>query len=174
MKKKFFEVSPRGHYDSAPLLIEETPDLEKLFRNPTVIQKPAGQNRKYWESAGASARIATLVTGYLQHPNPEIRIKTLDLYVKYKLFGTADQLLFDILAADPDEEVRREAAKVTWINEKESNCEYAVDKAKDEITYGSENHPVGPTRAKKALALLLDTAPDEKSRKALEQLIQQA
>ena len=32
--KKQIEVSPRGHYDSAPLLLEDTPDLEKLFVDP--------------------------------------------------------------------------------------------------------------------------------------------
>jgi len=56
---------------------------------------------------------------------------------------------------------------------KKVNCEYTVDKAKDEIAYGSEKNPVGPTRAKKALALLVETAPDDKARKALEHIISQ-
>ena len=171
--KATIEVSPWGHYDSAPLLLEENPDLDRLFLDPPIIQKPTEANRKYWASAKASTRLMTLVTGYLQHPNPEVRLKTLNLYIEHKLFGTADQLLFDLLAADPDEAVRREVARVTWLNEKEVNCEYAVDKAKDEIAYGSESHPVGPSRAKKALALLLETAPDEEARNALEKLISQ-
>lgn len=165
------EVSPHGFFDSAPLLIKKNPNLKKLFLHPPIIQKPTAQNRKYWASADEKTRRITLVTGYLQHPNPEVRLKTLNLYVEHELLGHNDQLLFDLLAADPNEAVRREAAKVTWLNEKEVNCKYTVDKAKDEIAYGSENHPVGPTRAKTALTLLLETAPDDKAHQALETLM---
>jgi hypothetical protein len=170
---KTIEVSPRGHYDSAPLLLEEDPDLDKLFRNPPVIQKPTPQNKSYWASADERMRRLTLVTGYLQHPKTSVRLKTLHLYEKYKLFGYMDQILFDVLAADPNDNVRREAARITWINEKEVNCEYAFNKAQDEIMYGAESHPVGPTRARQALNLLLETAPDEAARQALEKMVAQ-
>ena len=170
---KTIEVSPRGFYDSAPLLLEEDPDLDKLFRDPPVIQKPTPQNKSYWASSEEKVRRLTLVTGYLQHPRAGVRLITLKLYGEYKLFGYADQILFDVLAADPDEAVRREAARITWTNEKKVNCEYSFEKAKDEIKYGAESHPVGPTRARKALALLLETAPDEQARKELERLTSQ-
>ena len=55
-RKKRIEVSPRGSgYDSAPLLLEEAPDLEKLIADPPIIQKPTEQNREFWASAEASA-----------------------------------------------------------------------------------------------------------------------
>ncbi len=171
--KKQIEVSPHGVYDSAPLLLDEDPDLEQLFVDPPIIQKPTEQNRQFWASAEASAQLCriTLVTGYLQHPKPEVRLKTLDMIKKYQLLNVNDQLLFDLLAADPDEIVRREVARITWLSERDVNCEYAVNKAKDEITYGSENDPVGPTRAREALALLVEAAPDEDARRALKHLI---
>jgi hypothetical protein len=172
MMEKKIEVSPRGHYDSAPLLLDEHPDLEQLFADPPVIQKPTDRNREYWASAEASIRRFTLTTGYLQHPSAEVRLETIALMAKLQERGN-DQLLFDLLAADPVEAVRREAAKLTWLHEGPVHCKYAVYKAKDEIAYGSESHPVGPTRARKALALLAETAPDEEARKALEDLIEE-
>jgi hypothetical protein len=171
MEKKI-EVSPHGHYDSAPLLIDEDPDLEKLFSDAPIIQKPTDQNREYWSLADVEIRRFTLSTGYLQHPRPEVRLKTLQLMTKFQARGN-DQLLFDLLAADPDEAIRRETAKMTWARERAVNCKYAVYKAKDEIAYGSESHLVGPTRARKALDLLAETAPDEEARKALEDLIEE-
>ncbi len=168
--KKQIKVPPRGHYDSAPLLIDEIPDLEKLFADPPIIQEATDRNRDYWSSAKDEIRRMTLATGYLQHPAPEVRLKTLELIAKYRPPGN-DQLLFDLLAADPDQGVRLEAARITWLLEREANCRYAVNKAKDEIAYGSENHPVGPTRARKALRLLVEAAPDEDARKALEHQI---
>ena len=169
-QKKQIKVPSRGHYDSAPLLIDEIPDLEPLFADPPIIQQSTPQNREYWRSEKAEIRRMALTTGYLQHPSPAVRLKTLELFAKYRPPGN-DQLLFDLLAADPDEAVRREAARITWLLEREVNCRYAVNKANDEIAFGSENHPVGPTRAKKALELLVEAAPDEESRKALEHQI---
>jgi hypothetical protein len=174
MKNKI-EVSPRGFYDSAPLLIDENPHLERLFADPPVIQKPTPQNSPYWNSPEADEKVRrmTLVTGYLQHPKPDVRLKTLGMIEKYQLLGIGmhSQLLFDLLAIDPDESVRREVARITWLAELDVNCEYAVNKAKDEIAYGSENDPVGPTRARKALELLANTAPNEDARRALEHLV---
>jgi hypothetical protein len=170
--KKQIEVSPRGYYDSAPLLIDAAPDLEQLFIDPPIIQKPTEQNRQYWASANAEDRRFTLSTGYLQHPKPEVRLKTLELIGKYRQMGIGlMQMLFDLLAADSDEAVRREAARITWLLERDVNCRFAVNKANDEIAYGSESHPVGPTRARKALALLVEAAPDEDARRALEHQI---
>ena len=168
--KKQIKVPARGHYDSAPLLIDEIPDLEQLFADPPIIQESTERNREYWSSAKAEIRRMTLTTGYLQHPAPEVRLKTLELIAKHRPPGN-DQLLFDLLAVDPDEAVRREAARITWLLDRDANCKYAVNKAKDEIAYGLESHPVGPTRAKKALVLLVEAAPDEDARKALEHQI---
>ena len=55
--------------------------------------------------------------------------------------------------------------------ERDVNCKYVVNKANNEITYGLESDTVGPTRAKEALALLVEVAPDEESRKGLQHQI---
>lgn len=157
-----------GGYDSAPLLLEDTPDLEELFADPPVIQKPTEDNREFWSSASMKLRRVALFTGYLRHPDPGVRQKTLGLMTPADYTAGVAQLLFDFLAADPDETVRQEAARVIWLSERDDNCEYAVNKADDEITYGSEDHLVGPTRARKALELLVEAAPDGEARKALE------
>jgi hypothetical protein len=175
-RKKRIEVSPRGSdYDSAPLLLEEAPDLEQLFADPPIIQKPTEENREFWASAeaGAQWRRMTLVAGYLQHPKPEVRLATLGLMEKHELSKAAalSQMIFDLLAADPDETVRQEVARITWLSERDVNCEYAVNKARDEIAYGSDNDPVGPTRARRALELLVQASPDEDAKRALEHLI---
>jgi len=110
-KKKVFEVFPRGFYDSAPLLIEKSPDLEKLFAAPPVIQKKTKQNMKFWgKSASSLDKRKALVTGYLQHPDPEVRLKTLELISRYNMLDYNDPLLFEVLATDPNEMVKQEAA----------------------------------------------------------------
>ena len=167
-KKKVFEVFPRGFYDSAPLLIEKSPDLEKLFAAPPVIQKKTKQNMKFWgKSASSLDKRKALVTGYLQHPDPEVRLKTLELTSRYNMLDYNDPLLFEVLATDPNEMVKQEAARIIWMAEGNAGCKYAVKKARNEIEFGSESDPVGPSRAWKALELLLESAPDEKARKAL-------
>jgi hypothetical protein len=111
---KQFEVLSHGYYDNAPLLIDEIPDLVQLYNDPPIIQKPTKQNRQYWASENAKLRRMTLSIGYLQHPNPEVRLKTLKLIEEYRqMEGSIWQVLFDVLAADLDAAVRREAARIT-------------------------------------------------------------
>jgi hypothetical protein len=160
-------VPARGNYDSAPLLLEVAPDMEGLFADPPVVQEPTPQNREYWDSADARMRLLGVVQGYLQHPQPVVRLRTLGLMAEHDAYFD-DQLVFDLLAADPDEDVRRAAASTIWLFEGDEHCRFAVYKARDEIAYGSESDPVGPSRATNALALLVATAPDEEARKALE------
>jgi hypothetical protein len=78
-------------------------------------------------------------------------------------------VVVDRLAADHDEEVRKEAARTIWRHEGYVGCKYAVEKLKDEILYGLDRSPVGPTRARQALLLLAETAPDPAAREALEE-----
>ena len=163
-------VPARGYYDSAPLLLEVAPDMGCLFADPPVVQELTPQNREHWGSADAGERLLAVVQGYLQHPEAAVRLRTLGLMADHDAYFDA-QLVFDLLAADPDERVRRAAAGTIWVFEGDEHCQYAVHKAKDEIAYGSESHRVGPTRAKEALDLLVATAPDEAARKALEDKI---
>lgn len=169
---RVIEVQSYGHYDSSPLLIEESPDLERLFTDLPVIQKPSEHNRGYWSTASASERRMTLLVGYLQHPNPEVR-KAVMAFIPDEMPGRVSQLLVDILGGDPDADVRLAATKTIWEHEREVNCKYAVSKLKDEIEYGTERSVVGPSRARKALQLLVDNAPHQEAKDALQQLINQ-
>ena len=81
------------------------------------------------------------------------------------------QVLIDILGGDPDERVRVEAAKTIWRCESEVNCKYAINALKDEIDYGTERSIVGPSRARNAIQLLLNKAPNQEAKNALQKLI---
>ena len=157
-----------GNYDSSPLLVEERPDLEAIFKShdPPVIQKISEQNRDYWATASVAERCMTLFVGYLQHPNPEVR-RAVMAFIPRDMPAIVSQVLVDRLGGDTDELVRLAAAKTIWGCERDVNCEYAVSKLKDEIEYGTERSVVGPSRARKALELLIDNAPDQASKEAL-------
>jgi hypothetical protein len=161
-----------GHYDNSPLLVESTPDLDKIFSvpNPPIIQKITDANRKYWSTAPSSASHMAALIGYLQHPNPEVR-KTVMEFTHQNQSARVAQVLVDLLGADADLSVQIAAAKTIWKCEKEVNCKYAVSKLKDEIEYGTERSIVGPTRARKALQLLVEYAPDETSKSNIMSLI---
>jgi HEAT repeat protein len=163
-----------GHYDSSPLLVEESPELEKIFSdpNPPVIQKLSDANREYWSTASASERCMTALIGYLQHPNPEVRRAVMG-FIPQNQSGRVSQVLIDRLGGDPDSSVRIAAAKTIWECEREVNCKYAVDKLKDEMEYGTERSMVGPTRARKAVQLLIEYAPNQEAKDALKKLINQ-
>jgi hypothetical protein len=164
-------LNPYGFYDSSPLLIQEFPDIEKIFNNPepAVIQMLSKDNRAFWKTASISERKMTLFIGYLQHPNSEVKIKTIALLRNNSVMRVS-QVLLDVLASDPYKEVRIAAANMIW--KKEGDCSYSVDMLKDEIKYGSERSIVGPSRARKAIQLLLDNAPNQKARKTFNSLVQ--
>jgi HEAT repeats len=163
-----------GNYDSSPLLVEESPDLEKILCSPEppVIQKPSDANREHWSTASASERRMTAFIGYLQHPNPEVRKAAMALVPEYDP-ARVDQVLVDRLGSDPDPSVRIAAARTIWECERRVNCEYAVSKLRDEIDYGTERSVVGPSRAREALQLLVDNSPDPKGKAALQELVNQ-
>ena len=173
--KPVIEISNSyGHYDSSPLLVEKSPDLNKIFSgpNPPVIQKLSDTNRTYWSTASVSERRMTALIGYLQHPDPQVR-KAVMAFIPQNQSGRVAQVLVDRLGGDPDSSVRIVAAKTTWECERKVNCEYAVSNLKDEIKYGTERSIIGPTRARKALQLLVEHAPDNEAKDALQKLINQ-
>ena len=85
-----------GHYDSSPLLVEKSPDVEKIFKdsNPPVIQQLSDRNRDYWSSASVGDRRMTLYIGYLQHPNPEVR-KAVMVFLPHDMPARVAQVLTD-------------------------------------------------------------------------------
>ena len=163
-----------GHYDSSPLLVERFPNLNEIFGNqdPPTIQKLSDNNRQYWSKASAKEKLMTALIGYLQHPDPEIRKATI-AFVPQNQSGRVAQVLVDRLGGDPDASVRIVAAQTIWECERNVNCEYAVNKLRDEIQYGSERSMVGPTRARKAMQLLVEHAPDPQAKDAIQKLINQ-
>lgn len=167
-----------GIYDSSPLLVEESPDIEKIFNDPDppVIQRLSDANREYWSTASAEDRRITALIGYLQHPDPEVRravMKFIPQNQSSMAVMNLWQTLFDRLGGDSDSSVRIAAAKTIWECERSVNCQFAVEKLKDEIEYGKEQSMVGPTRARKAFQLLIEYAPDQKARDALQELFSQ-
>jgi hypothetical protein len=163
-----------GHFDSSPLLVERSPDLNKILSdpNPPVIQKLSDANRAYWSAASVSERRMTAAIGYLQHPNPEVR-RAVMAFVPPNPPVRVAQVLVDRLGGDPDLSVRIAAAETIWECERKENCESTVSCLKDEIEYGTEQSMVGPTRARKALQLLVEHAPDHEAKDALQKLINQ-
>lgn len=174
------QVPPRGGgYDSAPLLLEVAPALDELLTDPPVVQALTEDNRRYWSSAPPDPRRIALFTGYLQHPDPKVRLSILDLLTAAEYSAGISQLLVDLLGADLDDAVRRRAARTIWACEGDVCCEYAVDKLRDEIKGGvgtmiyaaSGLKPLGPERARRALALLIETAPTHESGEALDKRV---
>ena len=170
-KTSLIEVNSKGFYDGAPLLLEENPDLQRIFEKLPLIQRPTQTNKDFWTSASKQERRMSLFIGYLQHPDPGIRQETLGILTPGDYTLGVSQLLIDILAADPTKEISQKAAEIIWENEGEVHCKYAVEKLKDEINHGSEQHPVGPTRARKALVLLSEMAPGPKARQMFDQVV---
>ncbi|MBC7247679.1 MAG: HEAT repeat domain-containing protein [Actinobacteria bacterium] len=162
-----------GLYDDSPLIVEESPDLERLLNSdePPVIQTLSDRNRSFWEEvASTEAKRTSLLIGYLQHPDPDIRIRTME-YAAMSASSRVTQVLVDILGSDPSSTVKIAAAKTIWEREKESNCDFTIRCLKDEIDYGTERSTVGPTRAKGAMRLLIEHAPDQDRREAVKELI---
>jgi len=96
---------------------------------------------------------------YLFNDDPQTRKISVELMANIQ-YAYVSQLLCDLLG-DNDEGVRETVYKVTWIREKNSNCEYIIKKLKDEIEYGSYSGMLGPAKAKQAVKKLLEFAPDQ-------------
>jgi uncharacterized protein YndB with AHSA1/START domain len=163
-----------GHFDNSPLTIEAHPNLEQIFMSsdPPVVQQLSKDNEAHWAQAPAEERRMMAVIGYLQHPDPAIR-KAVMPYTRDHNAMLVGRALTDRLGGDADPGVRKAAAGTIWARQREVNCKYVVAELLDEIRYGNERSMVGPTRAKSALQLLMESAPDANARVALQQLIDQ-
>jgi hypothetical protein len=106
-----------GIGDGTPLVVEASPNLERVFSdpNPTVPQRITARNREYWESASVKTKQADLAIAYLSHPNSEVVLRMLQHHIPTEVlntFGVTDKLT-DLLVY-PNMEIRHEAAKVVW------------------------------------------------------------
>jgi HEAT repeat protein len=138
---------------------------------------PPQDNRNAW--SGASSIRFALVIGYLQHPDPKVRASAIELGVRYcgHTYGVQDRLVE--LAADPDSQVRLAAVSALWTVHRESSCERVVQSLRDEIRGHTNDFGLpaaglrlGPDRARAALDLLVEHAPDEGARRGVLALIE--
>jgi hypothetical protein len=164
-----------GLGDGGPLVLAADPDLARLLATPNPV--PPQDNRNVW-SGPASIRFA-LVIGYLAHPDAKVRVSAIELGVQYcgHTYGFQDRLVE--LAADPDTRVRLAAISALWTVHRESSCERVVQSLRDEIRGHTNDFGLpaasglrlGPDRARTALALLVEHAPDDAARRGLLELI---
>ncbi|HEX3778783.1 MAG TPA: hypothetical protein VHX38_03900 [Pseudonocardiaceae bacterium] len=165
-----------GLGDGSPLVLAAKPNLARLLADPNPVA-PQESPSAVW-SGPASIRFA-LVIGYLGHPDPQVRVRAISLGSRQcgHTYGFQQQLVE--LTADPDPVVRLTAARAVWTVEGDTNCEQAVQSLRDEIRgYTNEfdaakttTGRLGPMRARAALDLLVQQAPDAPAREQLCALI---
>lgn len=165
-----------GLGDGSPLVLAAKPNLARLLAAPNPM--PPQDNRANAWSGPASVRFA-LVIGYLSHPDPKVRVSAIELGVLYcgHTYGFQDRLVE--LAADVDLRVRLAAISTLWMVHRESGCERVVQSLRDEIRGHTNDFGLpaaagprlGPDRARVALDLLVERAPDEGARRGLLALI---
>lgn len=165
-----------GLGDGSPLVLAAKPNLARLLATPNPA--PPQDSRAVW-SGPASIRFA-LVIGYLSHPDPKVRVIAIEQGVRYcgHTYGFQDRLVE--LAADTDARVRLAAVCALWTVHRESSCERVVQSLRDEIRGHTNDFglpaavglKLGPERARAALDLLVEHAPDDVARRGIGVLIE--
>lgn len=164
-----------GIGDGTPLIVERRPDVRKIFSdsNPPNPQQITDGNREYWKDEDIEGKRVGLAVAYMQHPDPDIRKATIELAGQIDAIGVS-QMLVDLLA-DPDQSVRRSAARMIWDRQRGNHCEFAVHALRDEIRGPTSFIPatltMGRDKGIQALDVLVEEAPDEDARKAIQELI---
>jgi hypothetical protein len=134
------------------------------------------KNRRYWESLDLAGKRSELAIAFLQHPNPTVRLATINLVRDIRTVGVSDMLIN--LLGDPHTTVGRAAAACVWERQKNDNCKSAVKALRDEIrgstSMGTTDGLVmGRQKGISALDLLIDSAPDEPARIAIRDIANQ-
>ena len=164
-----------GLGDGGPLVLAAKPNLARLLAASQPV--PPQDSLNSW-TGPASIRFA-LVIGYLAHPDPRVRVSAIRLGVRYcgHTYGYQDRLVE--LAADPDQKVRLAAVSALWTVHRESSCERVVQSLRDEIRGHANDFGLpaaaglrlGADRARVALDLLVEHAPNDAARGTLLDLI---
>lgn len=160
-----------GLGDGGPLVLAVKPNLARLLSASHPV--PPQDNRDAW--TGPSSIRFALVIGYLAHPEPKVRVSAIKLGVRYcgHTYGFQDRLVE--LIADPEEKVRLAAVRALWTVHRESSCERVVQSLRDEIRGHTNDFGLpaaaglrlGPERARAALDLLVEHAPNDVARGAV-------
>jgi hypothetical protein len=169
-----------GFGDGAAIVLERLPDLDRMVSDPypQAAMTISGVPAKGVSDNPDSIRSVLLIV-HLYHPDPAVRATAARLGIdrEQSSIGFIDGLVD--LTADPDPAVRTTAAKGLWSLCADSNCEHAVKVLRDEIR-GHSSAAVGVTTAElrlgkeaavAALDLLVEHAPDDESRTAVQALI---
>jgi hypothetical protein len=158
--------------DGRPLMLSESPDLDRIFSDgsPASPLMDSEANRRYWDSLDISGKRASLAIAFLQHPKSSVRLAAINLVRDIRTVGVSDMLIN--LLGDSDPAVSRAAAVSIWERQKNDNCTATVKALRDEIrgttAMGTTDGLVmGRKAGIRALDLLIDSAPDERARAAI-------
>jgi hypothetical protein len=158
--------------DKRPLILSANPDVSRIFSDPSPASPlmDGEQNLRYWESLDVAKKRNSLAIAFLQHPNPAVRVATINLVSDIRTVGVSE-LLINLLG-DSDPAVSRAAAASVWERQRNENCTSTVKALRDEIrgttSMGTTDGLVmGRHKGIRALDLLIDSAPDEAARAAI-------
>ena len=161
--------------DGRPLILSATPVCESILSDPSPASPlmDGDKNHRYWESLDLAGKRNSLAIAFFQHPNPAVRLATINLVRDIRTVGVSDGLIN--LLGDSDSTVSRAAAASLWERQKNDNCTRAVKALRDEIrgstSMGTTDGLVmGRQKGIRALDLLIDSAPDEPSRGAIREI----
>jgi hypothetical protein len=132
-----------------------------------------------WAEHGPDEIRLALVLAYMFHPDPQVRVTAVHRGLDHCVDTMGFQDALVDLSADPDPVVQAAAVRALWSAQQESNCEHAVKSFRDEIRGHSsgfgepttEGLRIGGERARVALDLLVEHAPDDAARQAVRTLI---
>lgn len=148
-----------GFGDGASLLVEEKPDLERIFADPDPKPPQAltDLNRDYWAEQTPAYIRSALVSAYLEHSQAEVRAETL------RMVGNEAnaQQLADLLA-DRAKSVRAAVVDVIWDRSPGPAPGISTLGSIVRILYDEVKAPSRLTaeQARDALQLLRDARPD--------------
>jgi len=169
-----------GIGDGTPLVVERRPDVRRIFSDPDPPspQQITDRNQEYWKDADTKTKRVGLAIAYMQHPDPAVREATIEIAGHINAIGVY-QALVDRLA-DQDPTVCQSAARTIWNQHRHDQCKFAVHALRDEIRGHAKMAPglvttagltLGRDKAIRALDVLVEEAPDEDARKAIQELI---
>lgn len=168
--------------ESSNFILMADPDLEALFesKNPPIPVDSTPKNLEEWGNMDFSSKQYVLICAYLHHPEASIKAKATNFAHLHG--GTSiGQRLVNLLV-DLDETVRIGAADAIWRREQAVNCKYAILSLRDEFRGYTANQKhfmgnwksglvIGEKGAEEAVHLLIDRAPDKKSKNAIKQFV---
>ena len=157
-----------GEGDGTPLVVEQHPDLERIFTDPhpPLPQRLTKNNSKYWEGMPPLYLRQVLAAAYILHPDPKVRLATLRLTKDVWANSPLPQNLVDALA-DPSQDVRVAAAQVIWDHSPDAKLEtkvtFTLACLRDEIERTGITSTMTQAQAQHGLEVLRNCCPDRRT-----------